>query len=125
MLADSAAAAYRFAEFSPEQLETIFQSFVRNFFAHHQSIYRVSAERFRWQKTFANESALSYVPTMDNRPVDGLLLYAQADDELFLDLNMFGHDVRVATIDLASSPEAIGSRLFKCAKVEFPNQAAA
>ena len=38
---------------------------------------------------------------------------------------MFGHDLRIATIDLASSPEAISARFFECAKVELSNQAAA
>jgi 5-methylcytosine-specific restriction enzyme subunit McrC len=179
MLPDSTGATYRFVDFSEEQLDTIFQSFVRNFFAHHQSIYRVSAERLRWQRTIANESVLSYMPTMmtdvsmesptrklvietkfyektlrrhhrdddkgkvnsshlyqlfaylqnlgvrDNRAIDGLLLYAQAEDELFLELNMFGHDIRIATIDLASSPESIGARLFRCAGIEVASQVAA
>jgi 5-methylcytosine-specific restriction enzyme subunit McrC len=179
MLPDpSGAAAYRFAEFSPEQLDTIFQSFVRNFFDRHQSTYRVSAERFRWQKTVAADATLSYVPTMmtdvsmesptrklvietkfygkalqkhhrseerltvnsshlyqlfaylqnlaakENRAIDGLLLYAQAEREFCLDLQMFGHDVRVATVNLAASPEAIGSRLFECAKVDAAHRAA-
>jgi 5-methylcytosine-specific restriction enzyme subunit McrC len=180
MLPDpSGEAAYRFADFTPEQLDVIFQSFVRNFFAHHQSAYRVSAERFRWQRTVATEATLSFMPTMmtdvslesptrklvietkfygetlrrhhrseqratvnsshlyqlfaylqnlaikDNRTVDGLLLYAQAERELLLDLNMFGHDVRVATVNLAAAPELIRSRLFECAKVEFASRAAA
>lgn len=172
MLPDSAAGAYRFADFSPEQLEVIFQSFVRNFFAHHQTTYRVCAERIRWQRTIAEEFAIGWLPVMetdvslesparklvietkfygtsfrrhhrsegkakinsahlyqlfaylqnlaarDRRPVDGLLLYAQAEEELLLDLNMFGHDMRIATIDLASSPEMICARLLEYAKVE-------
>jgi 5-methylcytosine-specific restriction enzyme subunit McrC len=172
MLPDSTAGAYRFANFSPEQLEVIFQSFVRNFFAHHQTTYRVSAERMRWQRTIAADHAMSWLPVMetdvsldsptrklvietkfystsfrrhhrseskskinsahlyqlfaylqnlaarDGRPIDGLLLYAQAEEELLLDLTMFGHDVRIATIDLASSPETICSRLLEYARVD-------
>jgi hypothetical protein len=38
---------------------------------------------------------------------------------------MFGHHVRIATINLEESPEAIGVRLFECAKVEFSDRAAA
>jgi 5-methylcytosine-specific restriction enzyme subunit McrC len=179
MLPDPAGTAYRFADFSQEQLEVIFQSFVRNFFAHHQTDYRVSAERIRWQQTVADETTLRYLPTMltdvslesptrklvietkfygrtlrrhhlsedkdtinsshlyqlfaylqnlstrDHRTVDGLLLYAQAEEDLCLDLKMFGHEVRVATIDLSSSPEEIGARLFQCAKVELAERAAA
>ena len=180
MLPDKAgAAAYRFAEFSPTQLEAIFQNFVRNFFARHQTMYRVSAERLRWQRVIATESVMRYLPIMetdvslesstrklvietkfygktlrqhhhsdetprvhsahlyqlfaylqnlgakDARPVEGLLLYAQANNELFLDLNLFGHSVRIATIDLNASPEAMGSRLFECAKIERSNEEAA
>jgi hypothetical protein len=50
MLPDPAGAVYRFADFSQEQLEIIFQSFVRNFFAHHQTDYSVSAERIRCKR---------------------------------------------------------------------------
>ena len=174
----SGTAAYRFADFSPEQLDRIFQSFVRNYFTQGQSVYHVSAERFRWQRIVGSEPALSYVPTMltdvsmesatrklvietkfygetlrrhhrsddrdkinsghlyqlfaylqnlrakDNRAIDGLLLYAQAEQGFLLDLNMFGHEVRIATVDLSASPEAIGSRLFECARIELPHEAA-
>jgi 5-methylcytosine-specific restriction enzyme subunit McrC len=179
MLPDPSGMGYRFSDFSAEQLETIFQRFVRNFYAREQTLYRVTAERFRWQKTYADESVLSYVPTMetdvsmesqtrklvvetkfyrktlrrhhrsedgrsiisahlyqlfaylqnlsarDERPIDGLLLYAQADAELFLNLKMFDHDVRVATVDLSAAPEAIASRLFECADIESPKRAVA
>jgi 5-methylcytosine-specific restriction enzyme subunit McrC len=179
MLPDPAGAVYRFTDFSHEQLEVIFQSFVRNFFAHHQTSYRVGAERMRWQQTVTDEATLRYLPTMltdvslesptrklvietkfygrtlhrhhlsddkdtidsshlyqlfaylqnlsakDHRAVDGLLLYAQAERDLCLDLKMFGHDVRIATIDLSLSPEAISARLFQCAKVELAEQVAA
>jgi 5-methylcytosine-specific restriction enzyme subunit McrC len=175
LLPEPTGAAYRFVEFSQEQLDVIFQAFVRNYFAHHQSSYRVSSERFRWQRIVADESAWAHLPTMlsdvsmesptrklvietkfygvtlsrhfrsedkdrinsahlnqifaylqnlaarDSRAVDGLLLYAQAEREFCVDIGMFGHNLRVATVNLASSPEDIGSRLFACAKVEWPD----
>lgn len=177
MLPDPAGATYRFVEFSQEQMDVIFQGFVRNYFAYHQSAYRVRSERFRWQKIIADDSAWSYLPTMltdvsmesptrklvietkyygvtlrrhyrsedkgrihsahlnqlfaylqnlaarDSRTVDGLLLYAEAEREFCVDFQMFGHTVRIATVNLASSPEEISSRLFACAKVELPNPA--
>jgi len=36
---------------------------------------------------------------------------------MFLDLKLFDHDVRVATVDLSDSPEQIASRLFECAGI--------
>jgi 5-methylcytosine-specific restriction enzyme subunit McrC len=179
LLPDPSGKGYRFSDFSPEQLERIFQRFVRHFYAREQSEYKVSAERFRWQKTYADESVLSYVPTMetdvsmesaarklvietkfyqnilrhhhksedhasiisghlyqlfaylqnlsarDKLMVDGLLLYARVEDDLFLDMKMFDHNVRVATVDLSAAPDAIASRLFECAGIASTSRAAA
>jgi 5-methylcytosine-specific restriction enzyme subunit McrC len=89
---------------------------------HHRSEQRATVNSSHLYQLFAY---LQNLAIKDNRTVDGLLLYAQAERELLLDLNMFGHDVRVATVNLAAAPELIRSRLFECAKVEFASRAAA
>jgi 5-methylcytosine-specific restriction enzyme subunit McrC len=80
---------------------------------HHRSEDKVTVNSSHLYQLFAY---LQNLAAKDNRAIDGLLLYAQAEQEVLLDLIMFGHEVRAATVNLAASPEVIAPRLFECAK---------
>jgi 5-methylcytosine-specific restriction enzyme subunit McrC len=43
----------------------------------------------------------------DQKPIEGLLLYAQSGMALDLEYDLHGHKVRVRTVDLSAPPERI------------------
>jgi 5-methylcytosine-specific restriction enzyme subunit McrC len=173
VLPDPAGEGYRFMGFSDEQMQTVFEAFVRNFLAREQTAYQVKRERFRWQRVETSPEGLALLPTMetdvsllnkqarviveckyygktltkhphseggslysshlyqvfayltnlaasDGRKGGAVLLYPQTDGEIAIDYRVLGSIIRVATIDLAASPAAIGKRLLSCIDLDVP-----
>ncbi|MEO2033613.1 MAG: restriction endonuclease, partial [Planctomycetaceae bacterium] len=56
----------RFRDFlgSEKQMAALFEKFVRNFFHHEQSTFRVKVEKFKWQEVEATEGDLKFLPGM-------------------------------------------------------------
>jgi 5-methylcytosine-specific restriction enzyme subunit McrC len=66
LLVDEATGEAKFRDFIREEREmrSVFEKFVRNFFRHEQTAFRVSQDRIRWQRTTGSEESLQYLPMM-------------------------------------------------------------
>lgn len=47
-----------------KQMAALFEKFVRNFYRHEQSTYRVKSEKFGWQQVEATQNDMQYLPGM-------------------------------------------------------------
>lgn len=67
LLPDEIGQEYRFRAVDHDQVKMgdVFEEFVRNFYAHEQTFYRVKREKIYWNLTRPQESALQYLPEMN------------------------------------------------------------
>lgn len=65
LLPEENGAGYQFVDFNEEQMERVFEGFVRNFYKKEQGTYKVKREWFPWQKTYGSADVLAYLPKME------------------------------------------------------------
>jgi 5-methylcytosine-specific restriction enzyme subunit McrC len=67
ILPEEAPGRYQFRDFLRDEkaMALLFQRFVRNFYAHEQSKYRVSSVRLNWQATVGSPESLELLPVME------------------------------------------------------------
>jgi 5-methylcytosine-specific restriction enzyme subunit McrC len=66
LLVDEATGEARFRDFIRDEraMPSVFEKFVRNFFRHEQTTFRVGQERIRWQRTTGAKEDVQLLPTM-------------------------------------------------------------
>lgn len=66
LLVDESTGEAKFRDFiqDEEKMSSVFEKFVRNFFRHELSAFKVGQDRIRWQRTIASEANLKLLPMM-------------------------------------------------------------
>jgi len=65
LIPDQSQSGFQFVEFTEEQLQTVFESFIRNFYRREQSIYKVKREKFAWHNVETDSASLPFLPKME------------------------------------------------------------
>lgn len=95
---------YRFLDFQqdPPRMAVLFEAFVRNFYRHEASVYRVTREQIRWQADAENEAAAQLLPRMET------------------DVTLISQEKKII-IDTKFYPEAMASNRFGGQKFRPPH----
>jgi 5-methylcytosine-specific restriction enzyme subunit McrC len=65
LLPDTSGNRFRFVEFSEEQLEHVFEGFVRNYLRRNQNAFHVSYKLFHWDPISGSDDDLDFLPRME------------------------------------------------------------